>query len=1231
MKERQILNRRIFRNQNLFFSEYYLGLLLAERRITRETERLFRRLRHIYEWADSRLRSGNLPSELLKHLIKPLFTQILGFNRVQPLPHNTTHALIGTSTDQVLTLLKILRFAEELDIGPRKSIRFSKTFQFQEMLDRNPTRWGILSNGEVLRLLRQGAPSGSWFEIDLRALFSEGSENDFWFLSRLVSLDAFILDEKGRNFLDQVVENGRKEAERVQENLGDIFQATLEKFANSILNDHPELLQKYSLEKVHHDLIILFFRLLVIFYAEARGILPTENEFYRKGYSLEGLRDFLEIHQRAFDPHSSYLWHRLKVLFKLLWQGIKSAPLFVLEPFGSDLFDPERAELLDEINPRDDTVGDLILAFSLTPPKPGIGRLRISYRELDVEQIGSIYEQILDLQPKIAQEDLAVVKLQSGKEVILHIEQAQSDNLRVEKEILRGTFYLSTWGGTRKLSGTYYTPKLFTRFLVENALNPLVEGKTSEEILKIKLLDPAMGSGAFLVAACEFLAKTHLEKRKDEGIIEEAPQVDIEADARRKIAESCLYGVDKNQRAVELAQLSLWLVTASRDMPLAFLKHRLVCGDSLVGSKIDEVDHDLPIRLFPRASKSSLRASVHTLWKSFFLNREALREAIKLRLRISALPDRDITSLEKKEWLYKRLQQIEELKKVREISDLRTTLWFLPKKWKEKTLMGGLYAEVAKAIWGENGDMLSEESRALLDEARRISKREHFLSWEIAFPEVFFDEDGMPLPPDRRGFDLVIGNPPWEAIKPLTDEFFSAYEPLTFNKKGAKKEKEKIKHKLLSNPEIHKAWNAYRANREAYSFYLRNSNEFLLSSVGELNTYRIFLERMLQLTKDRGKVAVFIHGGIYSDDRTKTLRKELFDNHKIEFLYGFENRKKLLKAVDSRYKYVLLSIEKNADPSPFPAIFMLHEPEILFRANFKPLTINAQLIKRFSPESLSIPEINKKEDLELLEAVYKDRPLIREIGVRLYNELHMTSDSDLFTSVSGWKEIEEKELIPLYEGKMIEQFRVDWEEPRYGVGKEEVEERLGERAEFLEKYRVIVRTVASSTNYRTVIATILSPDNVCGHSINLFEPLQSKTDLFWIEAILNSLPFDAAIRYKVSANVTLNFLYDAPYLPFNPADPLHKKIIELSVTLTAGSPEFGKRYRELLRPLGLEPKPLTGEERKDLQAKLEALMFRAWEVPENLIPYLLSRFPLVDNDYKNKIMEYFEKTKRGES
>ncbi|HEX67762.1 MAG TPA: hypothetical protein ENG13_01680, partial [bacterium] len=500
MKKEEILNRRIFHNQNLFFSEYYLGLLLSERRITQKIRSRLRRFRQIYEWADSRLRVGSKPSEVLRYLFRPIFNEVLGFSEIRQITRASIYGLFNTGGDRALALLNILHFAEELDIGPRRSLRFSKTFRFQEALDESSIRWGIITNGEILRLLRQDAPTGSWFEIDLKTLFSEGNENDFWLFLKLLSIDAFTPIEEGKNFLDLVIENGKREAEKVQENLGEIFQDTLEKFANSILKQHPDLLQKHSVEDIHRDLIVLFFRLLVVFYAEARGILPLENEFYRKGYSLEELRNYVEIWQRNFDPSSHYLWHRLKALFKLLWEGIKAPPLFVLEPFGSDLFNPKNTPVLEEINPSDDIVGELILAFSLTPPRTGIGRLRISYRELDVEQIGSIYEQILDLQPKIAQEDLAVTKLEGGKEVILPKTRAEKEGLRIVKEIPRGTFYLSTWGGTRKLTGTYYTPKPFTRFLVENALKPLVEKRRSEEILKLKILDPAMGSGAFLVA-----------------------------------------------------------------------------------------------------------------------------------------------------------------------------------------------------------------------------------------------------------------------------------------------------------------------------------------------------------------------------------------------------------------------------------------------------------------------------------------------------------------------------------------------------------------------------------------------------------------------------------------------------------------------------------------------------------------------------------------------------------
>ncbi|MHA1401646.1 MAG: Eco57I restriction-modification methylase domain-containing protein [Candidatus Heimdallarchaeaceae archaeon] len=1224
----EILNRKIFRNQNLFFSEYYLGLLLSERKITRNIEHSFQKYRNIYEWSDSKLRVGSMPSELIKRFIQPSFIEVLKFYDIRLLPRDSNYGIYTNKSNGPCAILKALHFSEELDVGTRKSIRFSKTFQFQEKLDNSDLHWGIITNGELLRLLRQGAPSGAWFEIDLKTLYSEGNENDFWLFLRLISSDAFIQDKKGYTFLDKVVENSRKEAEKVQENLGEIFQTALEQFVNSLLNKHPTLLKTYPIEKIHHDFVILFFRILVIFYAEARGILPLENEFYNQGFSLEGIRDFVEIHQNNFDPHTSYLWHRLKALFKLLQNGIKASPMFILEPFGSELFNPNNAPLLEEINPGDDLVGELILTFSLTPSKKNVGRQRISYRELDVEQIGSIYEQILDLQPKIAQGNLVIVKVQGGKELILSVERALEEKLKIAREIPQGCFYLSTWGGTRKLTGTYYTPKLFTRFLVENSLKPIAEGKDSENILKIKILDPAMGSGAFLVAACEFLANIYLEKRKEEGLIEEAPQVDLLTDAKRKIAENCLYGVDKNPRAVELAQLSLWLLTTSRDMPLAYLKHKLVCGDSLIGCTIDELDDDLPLVIFSKNNKFYLNNSVQTLWKSFFFNREAFKDAIKLRHQISSLPDRDIASIEKKEWYYKKLIKIKELKKAKDIGDFRLALWFLPEKMKEN-LSGELYAEIAQTIWEENESSLSSKALDLLNVVRKISEEKRFVHWEILFPEVFFNKNGDLFPPELQGFDVILSNPPWEAIKPLTDEFFSAYDPFIFNKKGAKKEKEKVKNKLLNNPQTRQAWDTYVEDKEEYSFYLRKSNKYNLSAIGELNTYRLFFERMFHLTKDKGKIAVFIHGGLYSDDRTKALRKDLFNNHKIEFLYGFENRKKLLKSVHSSFKFVILTVDKNSEPSPFPAKFMLHEPEVLYRADFKPVHLNPNMIKRFSLESLSIPEINKEEDLELLEAIYKDRPLIKETGFKLYRELDMTNDSDLFIQVSGWNEIEEKKLMPLYEGKMIEQFRADWEEPKYAVNVNEAKQRLGSKADFLKNYRLCVRSVASGTNYRTVIGSITFPNVICGNSITLFEPLQIET-YFWFLAVLNSLPFDAVLRMKVSANINFHFVYDAPYLEYDINRNLHKEIISLSAILMGGSKKLGEKYIDLLSQIGLVPKPLSEEERKDMQAKLEALMLRAWEIPEHLIPYLLSRFPLLDQDYKTKILGYYENTKRNE-
>lgn len=418
-------------------------------------------------------------------------------------------------------------------------------------------------------------------------------------------------------------------------------------------------------------------------------------------------------------------------------------------------------------------------------------------------------------------------------------------------------------------------------------------------------------------------------------------------------------------------------------------------------------------------------------------------------------------------------------------------------------------------------------------------------NWRKEFPVII----------NQGGWDIVVGNPPWNILKPLEKEFFSFYDPRLTKYSVDKREAKQIIQNLLQDKDIKNKWIKYKSSIEEEARYFR-SNEYkyqrgqmTVAGVkktisGDLNLYKLFLERIYYLTK--GYCGVIIPSGFHTDAGTKSLRRLIFENSNVRELYCFENRKGIFPSIHKSFKFDLLIFKKDGRTSTFQTAFMLRNLNTLDHMQDKSLSINWDIIKKFSPSSWSIIEFKTKKDIELASKMYQHPPLgslQNESWIfRLKRELDISLDSKLFNT--------DKKGLTVMEGKMIEQYTHKYKKPRYWIEKNNIFSKFGEGYQDFKEHRIGFRAIAASTNRRTMIATILPPNCICGNSIivsRLFDEngrrLLSKSDLFFLVGILNSFVFDYLLRLKVSQNLNMFFIYDIPVPRVSKESEIYQEIV----------------------------------------------------------------------------------------
>jgi Alw26I/Eco31I/Esp3I family type II restriction m6 adenine DNA methyltransferase len=680
-------------------------------------------------------------------------------------------------------------------------------------------------------------------------------------------------------------------------------------------------------------------------------------------------------------------------------------------------------------------------------------------------------------------------------------------------------------------SNQLYPRKQFASIseLLINLDSPLCEILIKDILPQLSILDPACGSGAFLVAAMKTLIAIYsgvigtIELRGDSKLKQWLAAVrkshpSLGYYIKKRIISDNLYGVDIMEEATEIAKLRLFLalVAAAQSVtelePLPNIDFNIMSGNSLIGLiRVDEKSFNLmgEENILQSLTAQNYQAILAEKNRSIELYKE---HAFQLG-EVEGTPQEN------------RLQMLRN-----HIEDVnRESLVKL-----NQILLDEFSGKLS--IKYESAQLTGKAKKRLLTLSDMQSLKP--FHWGYHFDKLITE---------KGGFDVIITNPPWEVFKPQAKEFFSQHSDLVTKNKMDIKTFEKEQKKLLTNPEIAQAWLDYQSQYPHVSLYFRSSEQYKnqISIVNgkkqgtDINLYKLFVEQCFNLLHPQGECGMVIPSGIYTDLGTKQLREMLFSQTKVTGLFCFENRKTIFEGVDSRFKFVILSFEKNKQTLSFPVEFMRHDVEELQRFPHKDsLVISVDLIRKLSPDSLSVMEFKQDIDIQIAEKMSRF-PLLGETlpdtwNLKLTREFDMTNDSYLFKTEPA------KGRLPLYEGKMIHQFTHQYALPKYWLDEKEARQALLKRGEVdkgqildYQTYRLGFRSVSSSTNERSLISSLIPKLVFCGNSLSISECEQNnfqdnQSFKIFIVAVLNSFLIDWMLRQKVSQNLNFFYIYQLP-------------------------------------------------------------------------------------------------------
>ncbi|MFD8661747.1 Eco57I restriction-modification methylase domain-containing protein [Streptomyces globisporus] len=1216
--------------------------------------------------------------------LEPLFAE-LGFGRLTPI--GATGIPADSDPDRVFpishrwnhALLHMTAWNADLDKRTGGAGTVPPQSLVQECLNRTEAHlWGVLTNGRRLRILRDSSAlaTASYVEFDLEAIFDGELFSEFVLLYRLLHVSRFAVPEGAapsacwlEKWRTEAIASGTRALDQlrkgVQEAITTLGTGFLRHPANTALREDTDV------KALHGALLRLVYRLLFVFVAEDRDALhgPEATEQARERYASYFSSARLRAHarRRRGTAHGD-LYQALRIVLDALGDE-NGRPELGLPGLGGIFDETDVDAPLKGLSLSNEYLLTAVRHLSQVRDAGSRRWRTVDYRHLDAEELGSIYESLLELVPQHSAADRTFELVELA-------------------------------GNTRKTTGSYYTPSSLIECLLDSALDPVLDDAVKRgeqtasaagdpdpsdaivrELLSLTVCDPACGSGHFLVAASRRIAK------RVAAVRERNPEPTLEAvrHALHEVVARCVYGVDLNPMAVELAKVSLWLEALEPGKPLGFLDAHVKHGNALIGATPKLLRGGIPDEAFI-ATEGDDKKHAKSLEK---LNAEERKgqftlfdmedEGVKVAnttlaagmRRITHAPSDNLREVRGQAAAYEQWEKSADYLNALHLADAWCSAFmWLKTPEAPRAVTHGVFRSL------EDPDA-SSASKATHDEIVRLREQYRFFHWHLEFPEVFAVPDGVVTGTVDEatgwagGFDCVLGNPPWDSVELKEQEFFAQRVPAIAAAPRAAVRKELIA-RLQEDPDTRSIFDEFEvAKRKSYaeSHFLRRSKRVPLTGQGNLNLYALFAETDRILTGERGRVGVIVPTGIATDARTQYFFKDLVLKGSIAALYDFENRAGLFPDVDSRMKFSILSLAGRALREPAARFaFFLHDPAELDDAA-KAFTLTPEEITLLNPNTGTCPIFRSSRDYGLTLAIYRRVPVfIRDSdpagnpwGVSFLQGLfHMAHESHLFLSreelaaegrrLRGNRFIGEGgEALPLYEAKMVDFYNhraadvVKSEtavkrqnQPRY-LTADELQDpvRLAQPLSWVDSREVSAKLdaagwtrdwllgwcdVTSATNERTAIHAFL-PRSAVGHTYLLMLPTRPPESVATLCANQTSFVYDFVSRQKLGgAHMTLTVLKQLAVLSPESlavhAGFIVSRVVELTFTARDMAP--------LATDLGDTGAPFVWDEdrRTVIRAELDALFFHLYGITRDDVDYILDTFPIVKRKDEAKYGTY---------
>jgi N-6 DNA Methylase len=1128
--------------------------------------------------------------------------------------------------------------------------------------------WGLCTNGLHLRLVRDNASltRPAFIEADLRRIFEGEAFADFAALWLLIHTSRFGIS--GAAPSDCPLEHwraaGGKEGVAARERLRDGVEAALLSLGGGFLS-HPDngaLRERIAggalpLPEYFGQLLHLVYRLIFLFAAEDRELLhppgasAAARRLYAEGYSVGMLRD-RAVRRASWDRHHDR-WEGLLIVFAALAGGERRLGL----PALGGLF--ERGTIADLEGARlanRDLMGAVYRLAWLREENAGL--VPVNWRDMETEELGSVYESLLELTPRLTEDGRGFAFAEGG--------EAQ--------------------GHARKTTGSYYTPDSLVQALLDSALDPVLDRVETEAedpaaaLLSVTVLDPACGSGHFLLAAARRIA-TRVARHRAEGVASVANY----RHALRDVARAAIHGVDRNPLAVELTKVALWIETVDPGKPLGFLDANIRCGDSLLGVfDLDTLRHGIPdaaykpltgddketAKYFAKRNRDE-RAGQGSL--DFARGGGRLPAAAPLAAAarsLRAMPEDSVEEIRAKRRHFETGRADPRSWAWHIAADLYTAAFLVPKLAPcPDTGTGGVPANrntVTIPTTGHVWDALAGRTvyGPLVGRAQDLSGRASAFHWPLEFPDVIA----------AGGFDVVLGNPPWERIKLQEQEFFASRDPEITEAPNAAARGRMIANLKSAEPgtrerTLYDEFEAAKRIAEAASIFARVPKEdrgrFPLTGRGDVNTYALFAELFANLAGPRGRAGVIVPTGIATDATTAPFFAAIVAENRLFSLHDFQTGLGFFDRIGhARFKFSLLTLGSTG-AGPVAADFSFFSRTIAeFADRRRHFSMSRNAIARINPNTVTAPIFRTTTDADLTGAIHSRVPvLIDEVKGRAGNPwglsfmamFHMANDSGLFRAAAQLRDagfardasdwIGEARYVPLYEAKMIHQFDHRWATydgtdnrdttaaekadpgfeptPRYWVPENEVRDRLAAKG-WTRGWLMGWRDIARATDERTVIATAF-PRVAVGHTAPLLfmnspPPLAAALLANWL-----SLTLDYTARQKIGGtHLTYGYLSQFPILPpaaYTAADLSFIVPHVLELTYTSHS------MASFAHDLGHEGPLFAWDEdrRALLRAELDAWYARAYGLTRDELRYILDPTDVKGPDYPSETFRVLKK------